>query len=112
MAELLITTPSVWHYPAIQRLRYRMFDRREGGRGGRLALESGAFFEGSLFGSTQERPVSGEAIFNTCMTGYQEVVTDPSYAGQIVVMTYPLIGNYGCRDTVRESNQVWCRGVV
>lgn len=55
---------------------------------------------------------SGEAIFNTAMTGYQEILTDPSYAGQIVVMTYPLIGNYGVNDEDVESNQVFVKGFV
>ncbi|HZB97141.1 MAG TPA: carbamoyl-phosphate synthase large subunit, partial [Candidatus Sulfotelmatobacter sp.] len=83
---------------------------------GRLALESGAIFEGVLFGaipaSVDGLTTSGEVVFNTCMTGYQEVVSDPSYAGQIVVMTYPLIGNYGCRDDHAESSRVHCRAVV
>ena len=70
---------------------------------GRLALESGATYEGMLFGAPLEHPHNGEVVFNTCMTGYQEVITDPSYAGQVVVMTYPLIGNYGCRDDTAES---------
>ena len=78
---------------------------------GRLALESGACFEGRLFGAPLER-TSGEVVFNTCMTGYQEVITDPSYAGQVVVMTYPLIGNYGCRADTAESHRVHCRALV
>jgi carbamoyl-phosphate synthase large subunit len=80
---------------------------------GRLALESGAVFEGTLFGA----PVGaggcgGEVVFNTCMSGYQEVATDPSYAGQMVVMTYPLIGNYGCTDAAMESWRVHARAMV
>lgn len=59
----------------------------------KLALDDGALFEGETFGSS--RPVSGEVVFNTGMTGYVEALTDPSYAGQILVLTYPLIGNYG-----------------
>ncbi|MEA2618581.1 MAG: carbamoyl-phosphate synthase small subunit, partial [Chloroflexota bacterium] len=78
---------------------------------GRLALETGRCFEGILFGAGVPE-VSGEVVFNTCMTGYQEVVTDPSYAGQVVVMTYPLIGNYGCRDEDAESSRVWARAMV
>jgi carbamoyl-phosphate synthase small subunit len=62
---------------------------------GRLALESGATYEGVLFGAPLEHAHNGEVVFNTCMSGYQEVITDPTYAGQVVVMTYPLIGNYG-----------------
>ena len=80
---------------------------------GRLALESGAVFDGLLFGTVPEGVgVSGEVVFNTCMTGYQEVATDPSYAGQVVVMTHPLIGNYGCRDDTAESWRVHARAVV
>src|SRR5207302_2413768 len=80
---------------------------------GWLALESGAVFEGELFGASIDRTVTtGEVVFNTCMTGYQEVITDPSYAGQVVVMTYPLIGNYGCRDDAAESSRVHCRALV
>ena len=78
---------------------------------GLLALESGAIFDGVLFGGPIDA-VSGEVVFNTCMSGYQEVITDPSYAGQVVVMTYPLIGNYGCRDDTRESPRVHCRALV
>ena len=62
-------------------------------RGGRLVLEDGSEFPGTLFGA--RLPVAGEAVFNTGMVGYPESMTDPSYAGQILVMTYPLIGNYG-----------------
>ena len=58
-----------------------------------LILEDGSVYEGESFGSTKE--VISEIVFNTSMTGYLEVLTDPSYAGQAVVMTYPLIGNYG-----------------
>ena len=79
---------------------------------GILALESGATFDGVLFGASDESLVNGEVVFNTCMTGYQEVATDPSYAGQIVVMTYPLIGNYGCRDDTAESYRLHCRALV
>jgi carbamoyl-phosphate synthase large subunit len=79
---------------------------------GRLALESGATFEGVLFGAPVDGWQNGEVVFNTCMSGYQEVITDPSYAGQVVVMTYPLIGNYGCRDDTAESAKVQCRALV
>jgi carbamoyl-phosphate synthase large subunit len=79
---------------------------------GRLALESGASYEGILVGAPLEHAHNGEVVFNTCMTGYQEVITDPSYAGQVVVMTYPLIGNYGCRDDTAESDRVQCRALV
>ena len=59
----------------------------------KLALENGTVFTGEAFGAPGE--ISGEVVFNTSLTGYQEILTDPSYAGQIVTMTYPLIGNYG-----------------
>lgn len=70
-----------------------------------LALEDGRVFEGTSFGATGER--SGEVVFNTGMTGYQEVLTDPSYKGQIVTMTYPLIGNYGINEADSESRSLW-----
>ena len=66
-----------------------------------LALADGTVFEGEQFGATGE--TLGEVVFNTSMTGYQEVLTDPSYKGQIVTMTYPLIGNYGCNEADVES---------
>ena len=80
-------------------------------RRGRLALESGAVFDGIMFGADAP-PAGGEVVFNTCMSGYQEVITDPSYAGQVVVMTHPLVGNYGCRDDTAESFRVHCRALV
>ncbi|HYA01389.1 MAG TPA: carbamoyl-phosphate synthase large subunit [Candidatus Binatia bacterium] len=79
---------------------------------GRLALESGAVFEGWLFGAGLDPATSGEVVFNTCMTGYQEVCSDPSYAGQMVVMTHPLIGNYGVREDHAESGRVHCRALI
>jgi carbamoyl-phosphate synthase small subunit len=75
-----------------------------------LALEDGRIFEGESFGATGTRV--GEICFNTSMTGYQEVLTDPSYRGQIVAMTYPLIGNYGANATDEESSQPHVRGFV
>lgn len=75
-----------------------------------LILEDGTVFEGTSIGSTRE--VISEIVFNTSMTGYLEVLTDPSYAGQAVVMTYPLIGNYGiCREDM-ESRQAWPDGYI
>lgn len=68
---------------------------------GYLVLSTGAVFEGKWLGKPKIN--EGEMVFNTAMTGYQEVVTDPSYAGQIVTLTYPLIGNYGCNDETNES---------
>ncbi len=75
-----------------------------------LALEDGRIFEGVSFGAAGER--AGEVVFNTSMTGYQEVLTDPSYKGQIVAMTYPLIGNYGVNDADAESRGLWLEGFV
>ena len=75
-----------------------------------LALADGTIFEGEHFGATGE--TEGEVVFNTSMTGYQEVLTDPSYKGQIVTMTYPLIGNYGCNTIDIESVQVQVEGFV
>jgi len=75
-----------------------------------LALEDGTIFEGESFGASGEQ--YGEVVFNTGMTGYQEVLTDPSYKGQIVVMTYPLIGNYGCNDEDFESIKPHVEGFV
>ena len=62
----------------------------------KLALEDGTVFTGRAFGARGE--VDGEVVFNTSMTGYQEILTDPSYHGQIVTMTYPEIGNYGVNE--------------
>jgi len=75
-----------------------------------LALEDGRHFEGESFGAT--RTTVGEVCFNTSMTGYQEVLTDPSYRGQIVAMTYPLIGNYGVNALDQESATPQVRGFV
>ena len=75
-----------------------------------LALEDGRIFEGESFGANGTRV--GEVCFNTSMTGYQEVLTDPSYRGQIVAMTYPLIGNYGTNALDQESCEPHVRGFV
>lgn len=75
-----------------------------------LVLEDGRTFRGRSFGAEGE--TVGEMVFNTSMTGYQEILTDPSYAGQIVCMTYPLIGNYGVNDEDTESRRVWVEGFV
>ncbi len=74
-----------------------------------LILEDGTVFEGTSIGSTRE--VVSEIVFNTSMTGYLEVLTDPSYAGQAVCMTYPLIGNYGITDDM-ESSRPWPDGFI
>lgn len=76
----------------------------------RLILESGLVFQGTGFGATGQR--FGEVVFNTGMTGYQEILTDPSYYGQIVTMTYPLIGNYGINVDDVESRHPHVRGFV
>ena len=75
-----------------------------------LLLEDGSIYEGRSFGAEVE--ACGEVVFNTSMTGYQEMLTDPSYAGQIVVPTYPLIGNYGTNQQDFESNKIQVRGFV
>jgi carbamoyl-phosphate synthase small subunit len=77
---------------------------------GYLLLEDGTRFDGELCG--HPAAVTGEVVFNTSMTGYQESVTDPSYAGQIIVFTYPLIGNYGVSAKAMESDRIHARGVV
>ena len=75
-----------------------------------LVLENGAYFFGESIG--YEGEAQGEIVFNTSMTGYQEILTDPSYKGQIVTMTYPLIGNYGCNREDVESWKPWVEGFV
>ena len=75
-----------------------------------LVLEDGSVFRGQAFGAGQ--PAHGEVVFNTSMTGYQEMLTDPSYAGQIVMPTYPLIGNYGVNERDFESPRVQVAGFV
>ncbi len=75
-----------------------------------LALEDGTVFRGESFGAPGE--IAGEVIFNTSMTGYQEILTDPSYKGQIVTMTYPLIGNYGVNASDAESGRVQAEALV
>jgi len=75
-----------------------------------LALEDGTVFEGQSFGAPVER--AGEVVFNTAITGYQEVFTDPSYSGQIVVLTYPQIGNYGASAADSEAAHPYIEGLV
>jgi carbamoyl-phosphate synthase small subunit len=75
-----------------------------------LVLEDGRAFRGESFGADGES--FGEMVFNTSMSGYQEILTDPSYAGQIVCMTYPLIGNYGVNEEDNESRRPWVEGFV
>jgi carbamoyl-phosphate synthase small subunit len=76
----------------------------------KLALEDGTVFTGRAFGHSGTS--EGEVVFNTSMTGYQEILTDPSYKGQIVTMTYPLIGNYGINRQDVESRQPHVAGFV
>ena len=76
-----------------------------------LVLEDGSFYRGRAFGDTSQQ-THGEVVFNTAMTGYQEILTDPSYAGQIVVLTYPLIGNYGINRDDFESRKIQVSGFV
>ncbi len=75
-----------------------------------LALADGTYFEGESFGAPGA--ALGEVVFNTSMMGYQEILTDPSYRGQLVTMTYPLIGNYGVNDEDIESHRPWVEGFI
>jgi carbamoyl-phosphate synthase small subunit len=75
-----------------------------------LALEDGRVFKGESFGARVE--TTGEVVFNTAMTGYQEILSDPSYCGQIVTFTYPLLGNYGVNDQDWESERLRAQGMV
>ena len=75
-----------------------------------LGLEDGSVWWGEAFGDASS--ASGEVVFNTAMTGYQEVASDPSYNGQLVVMTYPLIGNYGVFERAAESRKPWVEALV
>ena len=80
---------------------------------GHLVLANGEVFEGEVFGALPESGISaGEVVFNTAITGYQEIITDPSYAGQIITFTQPHIGNYGTVDVDNESVRPFARGVV
>jgi carbamoyl-phosphate synthase small subunit len=75
-----------------------------------LVLENGSVYRGTAFGKAGE--ATGEVVFNTALTGYQEILTDPSYAGQMVVMTYPLIGNYGITPNDDESSKIWASALI
>jgi carbamoyl-phosphate synthase small subunit len=78
-----------------------------------LVLTDGTAFEGEALGATPANGIAtGEVVFNTVLSGYQEVLSDPSYAGQIITFTYPHIGNYGVTASDDESRQPFCRGVV
>lgn len=76
-----------------------------------IALEDGTVFEGKTFTDSSDE-VNGEIVFNTGMSGYQEILTDPSYRGQIVTMTYPLIGNYGVNDEDMESSRIHPAAII
>ena len=105
----MIAPPSVGH-PPLPRAD-AIVDPRVGDAGpALLALEDGTVFPGIAFGA----PVAsgGDLVVNTSQTGYQEIATDPSYAGQVVVMTYPLIGNYGRLHDEDQSERPWLRGLV
>ena len=75
-----------------------------------LLLEDGTAYTGRSFGA--DGTTTGEVVFNTSITGYQEILTDPSYKGQMVAMTYPLIGNYGIHPHDMESDQIWVEGLI
>ncbi|MDH3707494.1 MAG: glutamine-hydrolyzing carbamoyl-phosphate synthase small subunit [Acidimicrobiia bacterium] len=78
-----------------------------------LVLADGTVFEGAAIGAPPPGGVTaGEVVFNTVLSGYQEVITDPSYAGQIITFTYPHIGNYGVTEADHESRRPFCRGVI
>jgi len=77
-----------------------------------LALEDGFVLHGQAFGALDGIRAAGEVCFNTSMTGYQEILTDPSYKGQIVTMTYPMIGNYGINEEDNESSRPQVSGFV
>jgi len=77
---------------------------------GILVLEDGTFFKGQGFGF--ENTITGEICFNTSITGYQEIISDPSYAGQIINFTFPHIGNVGSNNDDHESDKIWTRGVI
>ena len=80
---------------------------------GVLVLADSATFEGELVGAVADDGVAvGEVVFNTVLTGYQEVITDPSYAGQVITFTYPHIGNYGVTPIDDEAFRPFCRGII
>lgn len=82
-------------------------------RDAHLVLADGTVFEGEAIGAEPDGGVAtGEVVFNTVLSGYQEVITDPSYAGQIICFTYPHIGNYGVNTTDNEARRPFCKGVV
>ncbi len=89
-----------------------LYGRQHAGNRARLVLENGAVFSGQAFGALDAKRMTGEVVFTTSITGYQEILTDPSYAGQIVTMTNPLMGNYGANDEDLESSHPFVSGFV
>ncbi len=105
----MIVPPSIGH-PPLPRAD-SIVDPRVGDAGpALLALEDGTVFRGIAFGASVA--AGGDLVVNTSQTGYQEIATDPSYAGQVVVMTYPLIGNYGRLADDDQSERPWLRGLI
>jgi carbamoyl-phosphate synthase small subunit len=88
--------------------------RQAMGEVGYLALANGTVFKGKSFGALrgEDNPICGELVFNTSMYGYQEILTDPSYAGQIMTFTYPHIGNVGCNEDDVESGRIYTEGLI
>jgi carbamoyl-phosphate synthase small subunit len=87
--------------------------RQQGGAaGGYVLLEDGSRFDGELCGAVDGSAATGEVVFNTAMTGYQEAMTDPSYAGQLITFTYPMIGNYGVAAPAMESDRIHARAAI
>ena len=75
-----------------------------------LVLADGSIYEGRSIGAEGE--ASGELVFHTGLSGYQEIITDPSYAQQLITFTYPHIGNVGCNKEDEESSQIWANGII
>jgi carbamoyl-phosphate synthase small subunit len=98
---------------AKMKLNHKKYQEAQG-EAGVLALADGRIFTGRCFGAlrTMDNPIVGELVFNTSMYGYQEILTDPSYAGQIMCFTYPHIGNVGCNDEDVESGRVYTEGLI
>lgn len=99
----------LYKYKAIMN-KYSIYKRGVLLMEGILYLEDGSIYRGKGFGKCGVS--SGELVFNTSITGYQEILTDPSYAGQVITMTYPLIGNYGINSFEKESSKVYARGFI
>ncbi len=110
--RLLIAQESIYEYMH-EHARMDVVMNRGGIREGALVLADGTVFEGDLIGAVATGGIAtGEVVFNTALSGYQEIITDPSYAGQIISFTYPHIGNYGVNADDYESRGAFCRGVI